>query len=68
MTHCSGSTPIARLNAEVTRALKNPEVHESYLKAGLEPAPNSPDEMRRMMRTEYEKWGLVIQTAGIKGE
>ena len=66
----AGTPPeiIARVNAEFTRALKYPDVRESLMKAGLEPAPNSPAEARQMLRTEFEKWRNVVKDRGLKAE
>jgi tripartite-type tricarboxylate transporter receptor subunit TctC len=36
------------------------------LAAGLEPASNSPAEMRDIIKTDYKKWGDLIKTLGLK--
>lgn len=67
----AGGTPpqlLARLNAEVSRALGYADVRDSFLKAGLEAAPNSPDEMRQMLRSDFEKWRTIIKERGIKAD
>jgi tripartite-type tricarboxylate transporter receptor subunit TctC len=38
------------------------------LAAGLEPAPNSPAEMRRIIADDSSKWGRMIKAAGLKAE
>jgi len=35
---------------------------------GLQPASNTPDEFRLLIKSEIEKWGKVIRAANIKGE
>ena len=59
---------IARLNAEIVRIMAMPEVQKILLAAGLEPAPNSPSEMRRIIETDYKKWGELIKALGLKVE
>jgi len=57
---------INRLSTESARALKLSEVRERILKSGQEPVSNSPAEMARILRTDFEKWRSVIKDAGIK--
>ncbi|MEA2906952.1 MAG: hypothetical protein QOI12_4339 [Alphaproteobacteria bacterium] len=57
---------VNRLNAEVARALARPEVRDNFVKAGLQPAPMSPDEMRRFVLADIEKWGKLIRSINLK--
>jgi tripartite-type tricarboxylate transporter receptor subunit TctC len=59
---------IARLNAEIAKIMALPEAQKVLLAAGLEPAPNSPSEMRRIIEADYAKWGQLIKTLGLKTE
>ena len=59
---------VARLNAELARIMANPEAQKVLLAAGLEPAPSSADEMRRIIEADHRKWGQFIQTTGLKVE
>ncbi|MSQ71960.1 MAG: tripartite tricarboxylate transporter substrate binding protein [Betaproteobacteria bacterium] len=59
---------VARLNAEIVRALQAPDVRERVLAAGVEPNPGSADEFNRAMRAEHAKWGKLIRDAGIKSQ
>jgi tripartite-type tricarboxylate transporter receptor subunit TctC len=59
---------IARLNAEIAKIVALPEAQKLLLAAGLEPAPNSPSEMRRIIETDYAKWGQLIKALGLKVE
>jgi tripartite-type tricarboxylate transporter receptor subunit TctC len=59
---------IARLNAEIAKILAIPDAQNVLLAAGLEPAPNSPSEMRRLIEADYEKWGQLIKATGLKIE
>lgn len=60
----TGGTPqptIERLNAAVRKALDNPEVHKRFVELGGEPRATSPDEMRRFVASEIEKWKKVVE-------
>jgi tripartite-type tricarboxylate transporter receptor subunit TctC len=59
---------IARLNAEIAKILAMPEAQKVLLAAGLEPAPNSPGEMRRIIDADSKKWGDLIKATGLKVE
>ncbi len=62
-----GGTPaavIARLNRDIVAVLKSPEVAQVFLKQGLEPAPTTPEAFGKFIRSEFEKWGRVLKSAG----
>ncbi len=59
---------IARLNAEIAKIMALPDAQKVLLAAGLEPAPNSPSEMRRIIEADYAKWGQLIMALGLKVE
>jgi tripartite-type tricarboxylate transporter receptor subunit TctC len=56
---------VSRLNQEVARYLQSGEAKEVFLKAGVEPAPSSPDELTAIMKTEIARLGKVLKAAGI---
>jgi len=64
----AGTPPavIARLNAEVVGALKEPALRQRLAALGAEPAGSSPEELARFVRAEYDKWGQVVREAGIR--
>ena len=59
---------IAKLNAEIDKALALPDAVKVLLAAGLEPSTNSPAEMRRVLAADYKKWGDLIAATGLKAE
>ena len=66
-----GGTPqpvIRRLHAELLKALASPELRERLAAGGLEPAPNTPEEFRRLIEAELRRWAQVIKDAGIRQE
>jgi tripartite-type tricarboxylate transporter receptor subunit TctC len=59
---------LQRLHQDLVKALANAEIREAFHKQGLEPAPGRPEELAAYMRREYETWGKVVKTAGIKAQ
>ena len=59
---------VARLNAEIAKIMAMPEAQKVLLTGGLEPAPNSASEMRRIIEADHKKWGQFIQASGLKAE
>lgn len=57
---------VARLNSEIKKALALPAVIEKLENAGLEPRPSSPEEMTELVKSDYARWGKVVQAVGIK--
>ena len=57
---------VLRLNAEIVKALKAPDVRERLLSQGSEPVGDSPQAFGAFIRSERDKWAGVIQRAGIK--
>lgn len=56
---------VARINQEVARYLKSPEAKDVLLKAGVEAAVTTPDELTAIMKSEMAKLGEVLKAAGI---
>ena len=57
---------VARLNAEIVRALNTAEVRDKIVAGGEDPHPTTPEDLRRFVVAETEKWGSVIRNAGLK--
>ena len=52
---------VARINAEASRILAQPEMKERLAEQGLETAGGTPGELDRWIRAEIERWGRVIR-------
>ena len=57
-----------RLNSEVTRAMKLPEVRTAFLSSGADPVETTLEQYQTFVQAEFAKWAKVIKAAGIKGE
>ncbi|WP_083383912.1 MULTISPECIES: Bug family tripartite tricarboxylate transporter substrate binding protein [Cupriavidus] len=56
---------VARLNAELVKALKSPEVQKRFEGIGVEPVSSTPEEFAQYARSEAERWGKLIKAKGI---
>jgi tripartite-type tricarboxylate transporter receptor subunit TctC len=56
---------VDKLYRETTALLKAPDVIEGFRRSGTEAAPSNPQQFRKFILSEYEKWGKVIREAGI---
>jgi tripartite-type tricarboxylate transporter receptor subunit TctC len=56
---------VIRLNAEITRALKMPEVRRTMSAAGLVASPSAPEALAKLVRDDIERWALVVKS-GVK--
>ena len=43
-------------------------MQKRFAEVGAVPLPFTPDAMRAMIARDYEKWGRVVKTAGLKPE
>jgi tripartite-type tricarboxylate transporter receptor subunit TctC len=59
---------VTRLNAEIVRILKLPEMHERLLGLGADPVGNTPQAFAAFVKSEHDKWARVIKQAGIRAE
>ena len=65
----TGGTPapvIARLNAEVRKAMATEEVRASFARQGLEASTMSPEALGAYIKSESEKWANVLKNAKVK--
>jgi len=65
-----GTAPeiVARLNAEVRKAVASLEMRDAISTQGFEPAASSPEEFSGVIRGEMEKWARVAKATGFKAE
>jgi len=59
-------TVIAKLNKAVGDALNDPDVRDKLVKSGATPVGGTPEALGAFVKSEYEKWGKVVQERGIK--
>ena len=59
---------VDRLNAEVAKVLKTPEMKEKMTGLGTDIVANSPEQFAQYLREETAKWSKIVRDAGIKLE
>jgi tripartite-type tricarboxylate transporter receptor subunit TctC len=64
----AGTPPaiIARLNAEMGKAITNAAIRESFLQSGQEPVGGTAGQFTRLVREEYEKYERLVKELNIK--
>ena len=66
----TGTPPevVARLNAEINKALADPLLRERYFQAALEPVGGTAEHFGRLMLEDYEKYGRLVKDLNIRVE
>lgn len=59
---------IDKLNADMNKALVDPQASALLTKAGVVPEGSTPEELGKLMREEYESWVRVIKAANIRSK
>ena len=59
---------IARLNAEINRAVQNPDLRQKLALGGSEPLGGSVEQYAAYIRSELTRWTKVVKDAGAKAD
>jgi tripartite-type tricarboxylate transporter receptor subunit TctC len=59
---------VARLNAEINKALNSKDVRASFAAQGVEPLVQTPDELGVFVKSEIAKWTAAVKASGAKAE
>ena len=59
---------VARLNAEVVKAVSAPDVREKLVAQGFSVVASSPEELQRTIRDQLDRYGKLFKQVGIKAE
>jgi tripartite-type tricarboxylate transporter receptor subunit TctC len=59
---------VARLNRELKEILAAPEVRAAFESQGMDPATSTPEEFRRLVEQDAQRWARLIQVQKIKAE
>ena len=69
--HAPAGTPkpiIDKVNAEMVKALKSPDMRERFASIGAEAVSTSPAEFTSFVEAEMAKWGKLVRAIGVKVE
>jgi tripartite-type tricarboxylate transporter receptor subunit TctC len=59
---------VAKLNAEINRALNQADLKADFARLGFDTTPRSPAEFASYMKADSARWAKVIKEAGIHGQ
>ena len=62
------SAIVNRLNAEIIKIVRTPDMSERLNKLGGEPLSSTPEEFSAHIKSELRKWGKAVVDAGVKIE
>lgn len=57
---------VDKLNTEIVKVMRMPDVYELLTKMGIYPATSSPEELGAYIQTEIPKWSRMVKAAGIQ--
>jgi len=57
---------VARLNADINKALKDPELQKKLGEQGADVAGSTPEEFSRLIRDDIARWGRIVRESGAK--
>jgi len=62
----AGTPPdvIAKLNGEIAKLLRAPDVQQLLASSGVDPTPTTPEEFGAYLKSEFDKWGKVVRDSG----
>lgn len=59
---------IERLQVEITKALKLPDIQERFASIGAEPMGSTPDQLAAHLKRETDRWSAIIRERNIKAD
>ena len=57
---------VAKLNAELIRVMRSPEVRERVRGQYFDPYTSTPEEFAAVIKTDLEKWGKIVRASGAR--
>lgn len=66
----AGTSPelVSRLNRELKDILATPEVRAAFQTQGMDPATSSPEEFRRLVEQDAQRWARLIKSRNISAQ
>jgi tripartite-type tricarboxylate transporter receptor subunit TctC len=59
---------VNRLHGVLTRALQSQDMKDRLTAEGAEPIGNTPQEFQAFIKSEIERWAVVVKASGMKAE
>ena len=57
---------LTRIHSELIKALKEPDIQKAIFNQGAQPVGNSPEEFRKYLLADMDKWKKVVKASGAK--
>jgi tripartite-type tricarboxylate transporter receptor subunit TctC len=65
--HAAGEV-VERLTKEIVSIARDPDVHAKIRALGCEPTGTTSEELRRLQRADFERWGPIVKASGFAVE
>ena len=59
---------VYKLNAEIVKTLRSPDIRESLAREGFEPIGDTPEQFAALIKSEVARYAKLIKAAGISGQ
>ena len=59
---------VRRLSAELGKAIRDPAVNKRFVDQGFNVDPGTPEQLGSLMKTETERWGVVVKRSGARAD
>lgn len=59
---------IEKLNAEIVRVVKKPEVQARFIELGADPVGNSPREFAKQVESDVAMWTRIVESSGARAD
>ena len=59
---------VNKIQSDSARVLQSPDLKEKLHAQGIEPGGNTPDQVRAVMRADFDRYGSIIRKVGIKAD
>lgn len=59
---------VDKLNAEIVKAIKHPDVAKRFAQLGAEPVGSSSNELAQYLKTETSRWGEIVRARNITAQ
>jgi len=59
---------VTKIQTDSARVLQSPDLREKLAAQGVEPGGGTPDQLRTVMRADFDRYGAIIRKIGIKAD
>ncbi len=59
---------VTKIQTDSARVLQSPDLREKLAAQGVEPGGGTPDQLRAVMRADFDRYGAIIRKIGIKAD